>query len=44
MGAFRSDIEEQMAKNVEDLSILKSQFRAQKFEIEADLMKKIKLH
>jgi hypothetical protein len=44
MGAFRSDMEEQMAKQTEELSILKSQVKAQKFEIETDLMKKIKYH
>jgi hypothetical protein len=44
MGGFRSDLEEQMAKQTEEVSILKSQMRAQKFEIETDLMKKIKYH
>ena len=44
MGGFRSDLEEQMAKQNEELSILKSQMKASKFEIETDLMKKIKYH
>ena len=44
MGGFRSEVEEQMAKQNEEISILKSQMKAQKFEIETDLMKKIKYH
>lgn len=44
MGGFRSEIEEQMAKQTEEMSILKSQLKAQKFEIETDLMKKVKYH
>jgi hypothetical protein len=44
MGGFRSDLEEQMARLAEEMSILKSQMRAQKFEVETDLMKKIKYH
>ena len=44
MGGFRSEVEEQMSKQNEDISILKSQMKAQKFEIETDLMKKIKYH
>ena len=44
MGGFRSDVEEQMAKQNEEITILKSQLKAQKFEIETDLMKKIKYH
>lgn len=44
MGGFRSDVEEQMARQNEEMAVLKSQMRAQKFEIESDLMKKVKYH
>jgi hypothetical protein len=44
MTGFKTNLEEQMARQSEELSILKSQMIAQKFEIESDLMKKVKQH
>ncbi|TNV85903.1 hypothetical protein FGO68_gene4764 [Halteria grandinella] len=44
MGGFRNQMEEQVSRLNEETSILKSQMKAQKFEIETDLLKKVKLH
>lgn len=44
MAGFRSELEEHLVRQQEEISILKSQVKAQKFEIETDLMRKVKLH
>lgn len=44
MGGFRNQMEEQVARLNEETSILKSQLKAQKFEIETDLLRKVKMH
>ena len=42
MCGFRSDVEETMARQNEDLGIMRSQMIASKFEIESELMKRVK--